>query len=235
MPSPARRGTRTPRGAGAVAGWRVRTTSRRRRGAPARRRPAGAASARVWRPTSRRSRHRAGRWPPTCLPRSGSLSNGVSRCSRLFTAHVNAAPEDVTSVPNSGLARMFDHGAGVSWSWLQRDDVLAAVLAEPAETVGHHAAVARRPVRWRPPRTPATVAGTSGAAAPATVTGDRAVRRVRRGHRRAPRAPPRCSEARSAGDRASARRRNTPPGRSRQAPHDPPAISAVRLSCTWSR
>src|SRR6516164_7365169 len=46
----------------------------------------------------------------------GSFANGVRRFSRLFTDHVNAEPDALTIVPNSGFARMFDHGNGVSRS-----------------------------------------------------------------------------------------------------------------------
>src|SRR5437867_7986642 len=45
---------------------------------------------------------------------TGSFENGVSRFSRLFSAHVNADPDAVTMVPNVGLAMTLAHGKGVS-------------------------------------------------------------------------------------------------------------------------
>src|SRR5436190_8623886 len=47
---------------------------------------------------------------------TGSFANGVRRFSRLLPAHVKADPDVLTMVPNSGLARTFDHGRGVSRS-----------------------------------------------------------------------------------------------------------------------
>src|ERR687888_318289 len=47
---------------------------------------------------------------------TGSLANGVNLFSRLFSLHVNAAPDAVTIVPNSALAITFDQGNGVSRS-----------------------------------------------------------------------------------------------------------------------
>src|SRR5262249_59331869 len=47
---------------------------------------------------------------------SGSLANGVSRFSRLFSCQVKALPDAVTIVPNVSLAITFDHGSGVSRS-----------------------------------------------------------------------------------------------------------------------
>jgi hypothetical protein len=38
----------------------------------------------------------------------------VRRFSRLFSAHVDAAPEAETTVPNPGLAMTLTHGNGVS-------------------------------------------------------------------------------------------------------------------------
>jgi hypothetical protein len=46
----------------------------------------------------------------------GSFANGVNLFSRLLPAQVNAAPELVTMVPNSGFAMTFDQGNGVSRS-----------------------------------------------------------------------------------------------------------------------
>ena len=45
---------------------------------------------------------------------TGSLANGVSRFSRLFSDQVKAEPEAVTMVPKPGLAMTFDPGDGVS-------------------------------------------------------------------------------------------------------------------------
>ncbi len=47
---------------------------------------------------------------------TGSLANGVSRCSRLLAAHVWAAPPLVTMVPKRSLAITLTHGSGVSSS-----------------------------------------------------------------------------------------------------------------------
>ncbi len=44
----------------------------------------------------------------------GSFANDVSRFSRLFSDHVCAEPDAVTTVPNRGLAMTFVHGSGVS-------------------------------------------------------------------------------------------------------------------------
>ena len=44
------------------------------------------------------------------------MANGVSRFSRLLPDHVNAEPDALTIVPNSGLASTFDQGSGVSRS-----------------------------------------------------------------------------------------------------------------------
>src|SRR6185503_11303050 len=46
----------------------------------------------------------------------GSLANGVSLFSRLFSFHVNAPPDEVTIVPNCSLASTLDQGNGVSRS-----------------------------------------------------------------------------------------------------------------------
>ena len=45
---------------------------------------------------------------------TGSLANGVSRFSRLFSDQVVAEPLELTTVPNRGLLITLDHGAGVS-------------------------------------------------------------------------------------------------------------------------
>ena len=47
---------------------------------------------------------------------TGSLANDVSRFSRLFSDHVCAEPDAVTTVPKLGFAMTFAHGSGVSWS-----------------------------------------------------------------------------------------------------------------------
>src|SRR5262245_46260699 len=47
---------------------------------------------------------------------TGSFQNGVSRFSRLFSAHVKDEPDAVTIVPNDGFEMIFTHGAGVSSS-----------------------------------------------------------------------------------------------------------------------
>src|SRR5258708_14495200 len=46
----------------------------------------------------------------------GSLANDVNRFSRLFSDHVCAAPDAVTTVPKPGFAMTLAHGSGVSWS-----------------------------------------------------------------------------------------------------------------------
>ncbi len=45
---------------------------------------------------------------------TGSLANGVRRFSRLFSDHVVAVPDAVTTVPKRGFAMTFDQGSGVS-------------------------------------------------------------------------------------------------------------------------
>src|SRR5262245_7172299 len=47
---------------------------------------------------------------------TGSFANGVSLFSRLFRLQLNADPDALTNVPNSGLAITFDQGSGVSRS-----------------------------------------------------------------------------------------------------------------------
>ena len=44
----------------------------------------------------------------------GSFAKGVNRFSRLFPAHVCAAPDEVTMVPNAAFAMTLLHGIGVS-------------------------------------------------------------------------------------------------------------------------
>src|SRR6185295_3328315 len=47
---------------------------------------------------------------------SGSFAKGVRRFSRLFSAQVNDEPEELTTLPKPGFARMLHQGSGVSSS-----------------------------------------------------------------------------------------------------------------------
>ena len=157
---------------------------------------AGPASATRPRPSRRRGR-RAPR--PVGSP-TGSLANGVSRFSRLFSAQVYAAPDAVTIVPKPGLAITFTHGIGVSSSPSRTIDVargrrrvkpprpLAERRAPAASTgVAPRARAARAAARARARRL----------AARGQVRAGRAARAGRRARRAAPPAPrPRAACAR---------------------------------------
>src|SRR3982074_2211769 len=80
---------------------------------------------------------------------TGSLANDVNRFSRLFSDHVCADPDAVTTVPKCAFAITFTHGSGVSRS--------------PSNTIAYD-----RPPSVKPPRPFVSVIDSGGAAGGST-------------------------------------------------------------------